>query len=477
MLEINNLNQVRILVAGDFFLDHYYYGKVKRVSPEAPVPVLNVTCENNIPGGAANVVNNLCALGCNAVAFGIVGLDSNGRMLAEKLNKAGADIEHLQLTNKYQTIVKSRVIGDRNHQFVRLDFNENGDFPNISDLLDKLPGVLKNCDAAVLSDYGKGYTLHGTAEIFVEACRSQGIPIIVDPKGTDWSKYRGASWITPNFTEFAAAAALNVSDTDDGIAQNISKIAERFDIENVLVTRSERGMTLYHQGVVTHYRAKAREVADVSGAGDTVAAVLAAMLGSGAAAEAAVDISNIAAGIVVGKRGTAAVTRMELFSGLRALRLDRVSAKIMDWETLFTVVKQWKENGKTIAVANGCFDIFHRGHASLVQTAAGFCDKLIVAINSDAMVRKLKGAGRPVNNEDDRAYVLASLEYVDAVVIFPQETPEELLSRVLPDVLVKGGEYTLEQVPGRQYAKRVELVEYINGYSTTAIVNRSKGSE
>jgi D-beta-D-heptose 7-phosphate kinase/D-beta-D-heptose 1-phosphate adenosyltransferase len=291
----------------------------------------------------------------------------------------------------------------------------------------------------------------------------------VDPKGKDWDKYSGATWITPNFDEFSAIIGKTIHNRDSDIEDNISFVAKTFGIENVLVTRSEQGMSLYNGASVFHIPAHAKEVYDVSGAGDTVVAVLAAMLGIGIEPLEACKIANIAAGIVVRKAGTATVSRLELETVFRRKVLDPISSKIMDWDTLFALVGLWKKNGDTVAVANGCFDIFHRGHASLIHSASKLCTHLIVAINADATVQKLKGADRPINKEYDRAYILASLEGVDAVVVFSEDTPEKLLSFIKPDILVKGAEYTLEQVPGRQYAKKVELLDYIAGYSTTSI--------
>jgi D-beta-D-heptose 7-phosphate kinase/D-beta-D-heptose 1-phosphate adenosyltransferase len=484
---LEKISEARILVAGDFFLDRYCRGSVSRLSPEAPVPVLKVSSEDSVPGGAANVASNLLALGCNVAVCGVVGDDSDGALLKEMLHKMGARTDSLLQAANCKTIVKTRVVGNRNQQFVRLDFNEDGPFPETDGLL----GCFRDAqaasagaarageiDLAVLSDYGKGFCSRERTEQLIALCRRRGVPVIVDPKGTDWDKYRGAAWITPNFSEFSAISGVPMNNTDESVGAHIAKIAERFGIGNTLVTRSECGMTLCRDdGRVRHFRAKAIEVSDVSGAGDTTVAALGALLASGADAEQAVGIANVAAGIAVGKRGTAVVSRAELAAALRTSRLERISAKIMDWGALFGAVASWKAEGKTIAVANGCFDIFHKGHASLILAASEFCDRLIVAINADDTVRKLKGPGRPVNREEDRAFVLAALEHVDAVVIFREDTPEELLRRVSPDVLVKGGEYSLAQVPGRQYAKRVELVEYIDGYSTTAIIKRSKEDE
>ena len=474
MIYLDRLEQVKILVAGDYMLDRYCYGTIDRLSPEAPVPVLNVRGERNVPGGAANVVNNLCKIGCKVISFGIIGDDEAGETLTGMLYDAGAGTKYLRPAQSYRTIIKTRIVGNDKHQIARLDYNEDIPFPGANHLSDSLADALSGCNIAILSDYGKGFCGEDTAKTFIDICRGLDIPVIVDPKGANWGKYRGAAWITPNFGEFAAVTHKPIRNTDDDINANIAEISDKYGIENVLVTRSEQGMTFFNGKAVSHIRAKAKDVFDVSGAGDTVVSALGAMLGAGCEKLTSVETANLAAGIVITKSGTAAVTRTELESELRHNRLDRISAKIMDWNTLFAQVARWKSDGKTVAVANGCFDIFHKGHASLINAASRCADKLIMAINADETVRRLKGDGRPINGELDRAYVLAALESVAAVVIFEQDTPEELLSHILPDVLVKGGEYTIEQVPGRQYAKRVELADYIDGYSTTTIVSKSK---
>ena len=469
---LRKTQKIKLLVAGDFFLDHYYYGNIKRISPEAPIPVLSVETEMNTPGGAGNVVSNLCRLGCDTIVLGIIGADHNGDILIEKLNSLGADTSNMKQIISCKTIVKARVIAGENHQIVRLDFNESESNVCTDLNIHRMENIFKQCDAAILSDYGKGFCQTEITKAFIEMCKRNHVPVFVDPKGTAWDKYRGADWITPNFTEFLKMIGKQIHNNDEDVAANIALISKQFGINNVLVTRSDQGMTLYRDGCISHIRAKTREVYDVSGAGDTVVAVLSAMIGAGADTMESVKTANMAAGIVVGKKGTATVSLTELESELRLTHLDQISAKIMDWDTLFSVVAHWRAEGKSIAVTNGCFDVFHKGHALSIQIAAGFCDKLIVAINTDETVRRLKGPERPINGEKDRAYVLAALEYVDAVVIFSQDTPEELLSHILPDVLVKGREYTIDQVPGRQYAKRVEFTDYIEGYSTTSIVSK-----
>ena len=474
MISLDMLKQVKILVAGDFMLDKYCYGTIDRLSPEAPVPVLQVKGERNMPGGAANVVNNLSSLGCSVKAFGVIGDDNEGRLLRGVLNGAGADTTYLFSEQSYHTIVKTRVVGNGSHQIVRLDFNENTPYPDIQELLYNLKEALIGCDVAILSDYGKGFCDENTVKTLTSLCHKFDIPVIIDPKGTDWHRYCGATWIAPNFNEFAAMTGKPINNTDEEISANITEISSIYDISNVLVTRSEQGMTLYDGETISHIRARVKDVFDVSGAGDTVVAVLGALIGTGSEKQSAVEIANLAAGIALGKRGTATVTIAELEAELRTNRIDRISAKIMTWDALFSQVAIWKSEEKTIAVANGCFDIFHKGHASLIQAASLCADKLVMAINADETVRKLKGEGRPINNELDRAYVLAALESVDAVVIFGEDTPEELLSHIMPDVLVKGSDYSLEQLAGRQYARRVELIEYIDGYSTTAIAEKTE---
>jgi len=475
-LPLDKISETNIAVVGDYFLDYYYHGKITRISPEAPIPVMNVLSEKVVPGGAANVVNNLCRLGASVHAFGIVGDDTNGNLLTDLLHESGADAGGIFHAPNYHTIVKTRIIGDRNHQVVRLDFNEDQKqfAPNQQNVLNEIEKKIAIFNAVIISDYGKGFCSHPNVSYILELCKKLNIITLIDPKGSDWEKYKNASWITPNFNEFSDMLSSKIKNIDTDIAHQAPFIAQKYNIENLLITRAEQGMSLYNSTSVTHFRAKAQEVYDVSGAGDTVVATLGAMLASKINPTNAVEIANIAAGIVVGKAGTATASLQEIMAEMKTTKSDSIHKKIVSWPALFELLKNWRDSQQTIAITNGCFDIFHRGHASLLLGASQYCDKLIVAINADESIKHIKGEGRPINNEYDRAYVIASLEYVDAVVIFPQDTPDELFSHVLPDVLVKGGEYTMEQVVARKYAKRVELVAYIDGYSTTNIINRSK---
>ncbi|GHV29293.1 bifunctional protein HldE [Synergistales bacterium] len=466
---------MKVFVFGDLFLDRYYSGEVTRVSPEAPVPVLNVTSERNVPGGAGNVAANLRSLGCEVTLCGAIGSDRFGEALTDELRKIEIDAEFL-IRDDIRTIVKIRAVGNH-RQIARLDFFEGQTYNEkvYYELTVKFEDLLKDCAVAVISDYNKGMCRADVCQALISLCNLKNIPLIVDPKGDDWEKYVGADWVTPNFGELQVIAGKGLGNDDESVFKYAKKISDKYNIRNVLVTRSEKGMTLYSQSQINHIPTVAKEVFDVSGAGDTVVAALAAFLANGADNLTAVKAANAAAGVVVAKEGTAAVTRAELNAALRSEYIGRVSAKIFDWDTIIETVKLWRADGKTIAVTNGCFDIFHKGHACLIQGAAKFCDKLIVAVNSDASVRRLKGCDRPINHEQDRAYVLASLECVDAVVIFSEDTPEDLLSHIRPDALVKGGDYLVEQIAGRKYAGRVELVELVDGYSTTNIIGKMKG--
>jgi D-beta-D-heptose 7-phosphate kinase/D-beta-D-heptose 1-phosphate adenosyltransferase len=477
ILEINT-KALKIAVYGDLMLDRYYYGNVQRVSPEAPVPVVNVVKESSVPGGAANVINNLLKLGCKVVPFGLIGDDLYGGELIHQLKLNSVDntmnVDGIIVGLNCKTIVKERVIGN-SQQVVRLDFNDKIEYSltDEQNLKEAIAKSIDGCNMFIISDYNKGACTENMCKFIIKLCKDKNILVIVDPKGDNWVKYQGASVITPNMSELSQMIGKKVENLDEDIENAARKIHNKTGIDNLLITRSEKGMTLINEKSFIHMKAEAKEVFDVSGAGDTVVAALAVFLASGQAIKTAVKYANIAAGIVVSKRGTATVTldeikNMELLEGITSIQ-----SKVMTWEDLFKQVKKWKQSGESVAVTNGCFDIIHKGHVSCIYQASTFCDRLIVAINTDESIKKLKGELRPINSENDRAFVLASLGCVDAVVIFGEDTPEELLSHILPDVLVKGGEYTIEQVPGRQFAKRVELVNYINGYSTTNIINKS----
>lgn len=475
---LNSYKSVDILVVGDLILDYYNYGTVSRVSPEAPVPVIKIHEEEYRLGGAANVAKNLTALGCIPHICGVLGEDSYGQILLDLLEECGGNSKLTIISKKYKTMVKTRVIGNK-QQVARLDFNEDSrpSEEDIEAIKNKIDVALKYCKAVIISDYAKGVCTDSICEYAILSANSKNIPIIVDPKGTNWDKYKNADYITPNFSEYSAIVEEKISNSNLDIERTANEFLRKYQIRNLLLTRSENGLSLVQEKSVKHFEAKAKEVFDVSGAGDTVDSVFTYFLATGNKPEDCAEMANIAGGIVVGKAGTATVSLKELEDIIKEKDNNPITSKIYSIDTLIEVVDNWKKSGETIVVTNGCFDVFHKGHVSSIYDASRFGKYLIVAINSDNSVKRLKGPQRPINLENDRAYVIASLGCVDAVVIFDEDTPETLLSRIKPDVLVKGGQYEVDQIAGRQYAKRVELVNFIEGYSSTNLIGKMNGEE
>lgn len=471
-------------VLGDCLLDRYYYGKVSRVSPEAPIPVVNISEIKHTLGGAANVAANIIDMGNEVVLCGFIGSDDDGALFNSSVQEIG--IESALITSTEKTIVKARVVGN-NQQITRLDFYDTptydeADYEALKQVIQKSVFL---CDAAIISDYNKGVCRTDVCHLLIQLCNERGIPVIVDPKGLNWDKYCKADIIKPNLSEFydictvlpkaGHNGGISFSNTDECIEKYISKISERYLINSVVVTRSEKGMSLYTDGIIRHFATEAKSVFDVSGAGDTAVATIACELAKGSDIETAIKIANIASGIAVGKVGTSTVTSEELDTAISSLEIDRNISKIYNSKSLTETILKQRNSGKSIVFTNGCFDLFHRGHAVLIQKAASFGDFLIVAINSDESVKRLKGKERPLNKDEDRAYVIAALEDVDAVTIFEEDTPEKLLKVIKPDVIVKGGDYTEETVVGREYADRVEIVQLVDGYSTTKIIQKRNG--
>lgn len=460
--------QASVLVVGDVMLDRYWHGSTGRISPEAPVPVVKVEHREDRPGGAANVALNIAALGAQAQLVGVTGRDEAADSLQQRLQAAGVAVCFQQRADQ-PTIIKLRVLS-RHQQLLRLDFEE----PFQTDtqaLLAAVKGLLNGAGVLVLSDYGKGALQNHAA--LIRLARERGIPVLADPKGQDFTIYRGATLLTPNLGEFEAVVGPC---TDEGslVSKGLALI-DQLQLEALLVTRGEQGMTLLRPGCVElHLPARAREVFDVTGAGDTVISTLAAALAAGESLPEAVALANLAAGIVVGKLGTAAISMPEL---RRAVQLAAGSARgVMNLEPLLAVVEDARAQGEKVVFTNGCFDILHAGHVAYLEQARALGQRLIVAVNDDASVQRLKGPGRPVNNVDRRMAVLAGLEAVDWVVSFAQDTPEALLAQVRPDILVKGGDYGLEEVVGaelvRSYGGRVAVLGLLENSSTTAIVDK-----
>jgi D-beta-D-heptose 7-phosphate kinase/D-beta-D-heptose 1-phosphate adenosyltransferase len=474
---LQRFGEVTVLVVGDFILDRFISGVIERISPEAPIPVLHGRTATTALGGAGNVVANIVSLGGRAVPLGVLGDDPAGRAVVERLAEIGVDTGGLALEQGRMTSSKSRYSA-LNQQVLRFDEDEVAPLsvPARSSLLSGFRDALAGADIVVLSDYGKGVLMDGVARELIAAGRAAGKPVLVDPKGADWSRYAGATAVTPNRLELGAAAGRPVLG-DDEVAAAARELIAACGFDFVLATRSEKGMSVVGPSEAQHITTRAREVFDVSGAGDTVIAAFALSLATGASRAAAATIANAAAGVVVGKRGTARLTADELAGAMFAAHgPDRAPDAILDAAAVARLVAAWKQEGLTVGFTNGCFDILHAGHVSLLNAARSLCDRLVLGLNSDASVRRLKGEGRPVNDEHDRACVLAALASVDAVVLFSEDTPLELIEALRPDILVKGADYTFDQVVGaeivRQAGGRVVLVDIVAGRSTTGTIAR-----
>lgn len=461
--------RAHILVVGDLMLDRYWHGTSSRISPEAPVPVVKVNQTEDRPGGAGNVALNMAALGCGVSLIGIVGDDEAGQILHSRLRAAKIHT-NFQISTTKPTITKLRVVS-RHQQLLRMDFEEKFDVSDSCEFVSKVKNLINRTDALVLSDYAKGSLLD--CQSLIRMAREAGVPVLVDPKGNDFSRYRGATMLTPNFLEFEAVVGKCASEQD--MVDKGEALMQELDLQALLVTRGEQGMTLLrHHQTELHLPARAREVFDVTGAGDTVIATLAAVIASGQTLPEATALANLAAGIVVGKMGTATVSAPEL---RRAIIAEQGAERgVVTEEQLLMALEDARASGERIVFTNGCFDIIHAGHVGYLEEARKQGDRLVLAVNSDASIRRLKGSGRPINPLDRCMAVLAGLEAVDWVVPFDEDTPERLLRRVKPDVLVKGGDYSEDQVIGNQIVKAyngsVKVLSFYDNCSTTSIVNK-----
>ncbi|RKZ93222.1 MAG: bifunctional heptose 7-phosphate kinase/heptose 1-phosphate adenyltransferase [Gammaproteobacteria bacterium] len=470
-----NFRNAKILVIGDLMLDSFYYGTANRISPEAPVPVVNVERLEDLPGGAGNVAMNIASLGTNSSVCGIAGQDSAAKILQQRLNAVGVDcVFHQSAT--VGTIIKRRVISNH-QQLLRMDFETpfaSDEWLNLKALIEPL---IAKSSVIVLSDYGKG-TL-ADPQYWINLAKQHQVQVLVDPKGQDFAKYRGADLITPNMSEFEAVVGKVTSEAD--LINKAQKLIEQLDINALLITRSEHGMSLIRKDEPEfHLPAIAKEVADVTGAGDTVISTLAATLAAGEDLEKAVTLANVAASIVVSKLGTATVSGPELQLEYERHQgennTDHSIAGVVTAEQLKLAVEQAKQRGEKVVFTNGCFDILHAGHVSYLQQARAQGDRLVLAINTDESVTKLKGIGRPINSADRRLAVLAGLESVDWVTCFEGDTPEALLREIQPNILVKGGDYDKKGVVGWEivegYGGEVRVMGMTPNCSTTAIVEK-----
>jgi D-beta-D-heptose 7-phosphate kinase/D-beta-D-heptose 1-phosphate adenosyltransferase len=470
------LRRARVLVMGDVMLDRYVEGTVERMSPEAPIPVVRVGTERTMPGGAGNVARNIAALGAHATLVGLIGDDGAGEALRHGLAAEGVEVM-LAVEAGRPTTVKTRYLAGR-QQLLRADSESSAPAAEAAaaELARLYERALAKADIVVLSDYAKGTLSDAVLRPAIERAKAAGKRIVADPKSRDAARYSGADVLTPNRQELAAAAALE-GDGDEAIARAALALARRAGLGAVLVTRGEHGMTLAEAGGnVRHLPAEAREVFDVSGAGDTVVATLAAALAVGFDLLDAAALANVAAGIVVGKAGTAVVHPADLAGALHAQAVMTTEAKVVSADSAKEWVERWRASGARIGFTNGCFDLVHPGHVALLAQARAACDRLIVGLNTDESVRRLKGAGRPIQNETARAIVLASLGAVDLVVPFAEDTPLELIRALRPDVLVKGADYRLDEVVGADivqgYGGRVLLAKIVAGHSTTGTIGR-----
>lgn len=467
-ISIPDFSKTRVVVVGDVMLDRYLFGSTGRISPEAPVPVVHVHETDDRPGGAANVAVNLASLGVTTRLVGAVGNDAAAESLETIMAGRGIVCDFHRVDDR-PTITKTRV-QSRGQQLIRLDQENAAAMPGDA-LLKVLKNSLMGVGAVVLSDYGKGALADVTA--MISTCRDAGVAVLVDPKGTDFAKYRGASLITPNQSEFEAVAGL--CDSDEALVQRAQAMVHDLELEALLVTRSEKGMMLVEAGEQPLFLStQAREVFDVTGAGDTVIATLAGALASGQDLAAAAALANVAASLVVRKIGVATVTPGEISVSLH--QRGQGGRGLVGLQELELLIGESRGRGERVIMTNGCFDILHAGHVSYLEEAKSLGDRLIVAVNDDDSVRRLKGEQRPINALEDRLLVLAGLAAVDWVVPFSGDTPETLIAKVLPDVLVKGGDYRPDEIAGAkdvlQNGGEVRVLAFRDGHSSSRIIDK-----
>ncbi|SES63045.1 bifunctional D-glycero-beta-D-manno-heptose-7-phosphate kinase/D-glycero-beta-D-manno-heptose 1-phosphate adenylyltransferase HldE [Thorsellia anophelis] len=469
--QLPTFESASVLVVGDIMLDRYWSGPTGRISPEAPVPIVKVNHIEERPGGAANVAMNVASLGAKAQLIGLSGIDEAANSLETQLNQHKITCHFIKVAS-HPTITKLRILS-RNQQLMRLDFEEGFDDIEPTPMIEKLLIELRAANVLVFSDYGKGVLNH--IQLMIQQAKSQGKPIIIDPKGTDFKKYAGATLLTPNMSEFEAV--VGKCNTEEEIETKGLELIKSCQLEALLITRSEKGMTLLQPNKPTfHLPTLAQEVYDVTGAGDTVIAVLASSLATGKSLEEACILANTGAGIVVGKLGTSTVSAIELENALR--KRASIGFGIMSELNLTAAIKLARARGEKIVMTNGCFDILHAGHVSYLANARKLGSRLIVAVNSDASVARLKGPTRPINPLEQRMQVLAALESVDWVVPFEEDTPQRVIGEILPDLLVKGGDYKPDEIAGGKEVLaaggEVRVLNFEPGISTSQIIAKAK---
>ena len=481
VLIIERFCRLRVIVIGDIMLDRYIRGEVKRISPEAPVPVLKVSEERLLPGGAANVARNLKSLGASVELFGVTGEDIEGKELLELIKQEGIDTGNIIVDPERPTTTKTRLIAE-SQQITRVDREEVKPIPDR--VMDKLITAISESfkkdkpHGVIISDYGKGVIRKELSQAVIQLARRNGVFVAVDPKGKDFSKYRGTNAITPNQRETEEVCGFPIKDESD-LKRAVEILVKQTETDGILITRGKQGISFYvvgNESQVKTIPSDAKEVFDVTGAGDTVVSTFTLAYLSSGSWEDSVKIANTAAGIVVGRLGAATVSSEELLEHLN--NRYTYQRKILRRDTLLLTASQLKSAGKKIVFTNGCFDLFHTGHLHLLEEAKKLGDVLIVAINSDQSVKRLKGAQRPIFDENERAKIIAALGFVDYVVVFEEDTPFELIEELKPDIIVKGGDYTVERVVGRDIVEshggRVHIIPLLEGVSTSSLIEKIK---
>ena len=460
-----------LLVIGDLMIDQYFWGKSERISPEAPVQVINIDNETMVLGGAGNVINNLKTMGANVDVLSVIGNDENASKMKDLLNEINVSTKYLVAENNRITSKKSRVIASQ-QQVVRYDRESSEEISESSqnNILKTFKKIVTNYDAILISDYGKGVLSNELTKLIIEVTNQNKKKILIDPKGLDYSKYKGAYLLTPNLKEATAATNIEIVD-DESLLKAITELKSNCQLEVSIVTLSEKGIAIYDRDFRIH-PTNSKEVFDVTGAGDTVLASLGFSIACNLSIDQAVKFANLAAGVVVGKIGSATASLNEIIEYESSLNKSLSNAHIKTFEEIITLSEELKTRGKEIVFTNGCFDLLHAGHVSYLEEAKCYGDILIIGLNSDRSVSKLKGPNRPINTEQDRAYIVAALEVVDYVVIFDEDTPYNLIEKIKPNILVKGSDYEGQEVVGQDIADKTILVDLFEGKSSSNTIQK-----
>ena len=474
MIDLQNKTP-KILVVGDLMIDHYLWGSSERISPEAPVPVVNVDSESTVLGGAGNVINNLNALGAVVDVISVIGECETSKELKDLLCDIKIETQYLITQKNRVTSKKSRIIAAQ-QQVVRYDRESTSEINNKSQvaILKVFKKIVNNYDVILLSDYGKGVLTFELTQSLISIANENKKKLLVDPKGLDYSKYKGAYLLTPNKKEASEATNIIIKD-NESLTQSIRILKDQIDLSVSLITLSEKGVAIF-DNELRIYPTAAREVFDVTGAGDTILASIGFALSCNKDIDEAIKFANLASGVVVGKIGSATATLNEIIKYESSLNKSISDEHIKTWDEISSIISELKNNDKKIVFTNGCFDILHIGHVKYLEQAKNFGDILILGLNSDDSTHRLKGKNRPINTQDDRAYILASLEVVDYVVIFNEDTPLDLIKLIKPDVLVKGGDYEGKEVVGQDIAKELKLVQFIDAKSTSKTIKKIRNS-